>query len=412
MGLLIRNARILRVSPGPALRRAGEMNDPLPLDRADVRIDGASISQVGHGLPEHPGDRAIDAAGRVLMPAFVDCHTHACFAGSRLDEWELRRRGVPYLDILHAGGGIMATVRAVRAATQHELARSLLARLSRFLVGGTLTVEIKSGYGLSTRDELKMLRAIADAARDFPGTIVPTALLGHAIDTSTPDFARRTVEETLPEVSREFPGIAIDAYCESGAWSFSDCTRLFERAIALGHPCRVHADQFNSLGMTPWACAHAFRSADHLEASNAEDLRTLAASQTVGVGLPICGLHMDNRFAPLRHLLDAGGACAIATNCNPGTAPTTSMPLAIATGVRHCGLSPAEAIAACTINAAQVLGLTDRGFIAPGARADLLLLACTDERSLAYDLGPAPIHAIIQAGSVLTPREPDQPLDW
>lgn len=351
-----------------------------------------------HDPPPPHADHTIDAAGRVIIPGFVDCHTHACWAGSRLDEWEQRLRGASYLDILRAGGGIMSTVRDVRAASRADLADSTRRRLDRFLAAGTTTVEVKSGYGLTTADELKMLAAISDAASAWPGTVVPTALLGHAIDPDQPDFASRTIRETLPAVHAEFPGIAIDLYLESGAWSLDQSRALLEAALALGHPVRLHADQFNSLGGVPLAIALGARSVDHLEASTPADLRALAASDTTGVILPVCGVHSEAAFANARAFLDAGGRLAVATNCNPGSAPTESMPFAIAIAVRRCGLTTHEALAAATSDAAHVLRLSDRGRLAPGLRADLCLLDTTDERDLAYRLASNVVQRVWVAG--------------
>lgn len=416
--LVIRDARVLTMgrhaapAPGPRRGRVA-MNDLGVHDRADVVVEGGVISEVrpagsGGGPAPHPGPATvIEARGRVLMPGFVDAHTHALWAGDRLDEWDMKRRGASYLDILKAGGGIMSTVRAVRKATEAELAASLRDRLGRMLREGTTTVEVKSGYGLSTADELKMLRAIASAAESWPGTVVMTALLGHAIDSDQPDFIGRTINETLPAVHAEFPGIAIDAFCESGAWTLDDCTRLFEKAASLGHPIRVHADQFNPLGMTQWAAAHHALSVDHLEATPSDTLLSLAASETFGVMLPCAGFHTDGRYADGRGFVDAGGALVVATNLNPGSAPCASIPMAIALGVRMLGLTPAEAITAVTANAAALLErqtvgtLPRRGIIAPGARTDLVMLGHTDERMLAYEFGGNPVDLVMCAGEVV-----------
>jgi imidazolonepropionase len=382
--MLVTNARIL--TPDGAIERGW------------LRTKGDRIDALGAGDPPATDADAIDAQGRVLMPAFIDCHTHACWAGDRLDEWDRKRAGATYLEILKSGGGIMSTVRDTRRATQAELAAGVRTRLAVMLREGTTTVEIKSGYGLSTEHELKMLRAIADGAADFPGTVIPTALIAHAVDPDNPRYFEETIEETLPAVHAEFPGVAIDAYCEEGAWPLHQCERLFRRAIELGHPCRVHADQFNALGMTRFGASHGFRSVDHLEASTDDDLRALAHSETIGVALPCSGFHVDDRYADARRLLDFGGRIAIATNCNPGSAPTSSMPFAIALAVRKCGLTPREAIDGATREAAAVLAINDRGVIAPGARADLVLLRHTDERMLAYEFGGDPVDQVICAG--------------
>jgi len=385
--------------------------------RADVVVEGDSVTAINRpGGPAHaprgPTDE-IDAAGRVLMPGFIDAHTHALWAGDRLDEWDMKRRGVAYLDILKAGGGIMSTVRAVRAASAEALAESLDARLTAMLREGTTTVEVKSGYGLTTADELKMLAVVTGRHQGIRAsrhqgatvqTVVPTALIGHALDpeqnASGGGFIDRTVGETLDAVHREFPGVAVDAYCEQGAWSLEDGARLFARAKSLGHPFRVHADQFNDLGMTRWAVEHGARSVDHLEASTPESLEMLAKSETFGVMLPCAGFHTDGRYANGRKFVDLGGALVIGTNLNPGSAPCGSMPMAVALAVRVLGLTPGEAIAACTRNAAALLGFPDRGVIAPGARADLVLLRHADERMLAYEFGGNPVDAVVCGGRV------------
>lgn len=398
MSLLIRNARVLSLAIGPIPRRGQALGELGVLPEADVLISGEKIAAVGPAVTALPEAEEIDAAGRVLMPGFVDCHTHACWAGDRLDEWELKRRGVPYLEILARGGGILSTVRAVRAASEEELATLTRARLDAMLREGTTTVEIKGGYGLSMEAELKMLRAIRRAANSWPGAVIATALLGHAIEGEAEAFIARTIDETLPAISREFPGITIDAFCEKGAWSLDACEKLFARARALGHPIRVHADQFNSLGMTPAALRLGARSVDHLEATTDADLSALAAAETFGVILPATGFHTDGRYARARDFVDRGGALALATNCNPGSAPTHSMPFAIALGCRGCGLSPAEAIAAATVNAASLLGRSDRGTIAVGQRADLVLLRHRDERLLGYEIGGNPVELVVCGG--------------
>jgi imidazolonepropionase len=400
MSLLIRNARILTLAGGSRPRRGKEMAELGIIALGEVLVAEGKVAAVGPKV-EAPADaEIIEAQGRVLMPGFVDCHTHACWAGDRLDEWEQKLRGVPYLEILKNGGGIHATVRAVREATKKQLAAHLKNRLDAMLRSGTTTVEIKSGYGLETEAELKMLRAIVRAGNEWPGTIVPTALLGHAFEGELDEYARMVVKEMLPAVSKEFPDITIDAYCEKGAWSLEACVRLFEKAQK-HHPLRVHTDQFNSLGMVPEAIRLFARSADHLEATTKADLLLLAKSATCGVILPCTGFHTDGRYAKAGFFVDAGGAVALATNCNPGTSPTHSMPLAIALAVRFCGLSPAEAIAAATVNGASVLGLADRGTIAAGQRADLVLLCHKDERQLAYELGGNPVDLVVAGGSVV-----------
>jgi imidazolonepropionase len=401
MSLFIRNARLLTLASGPVPRRGAALAELGVLPRADVRIEDQTIMQVGEDLPAPAGADVLDADGRVVMPGFVDCHTHACWAGDRLEEWEERLRGVPYLDILARGGGILSTVRAVRAAAPDALAALTRARLDAMLHAGTTTVEVKSGYGLSPEAELKMLRAIRRAADGWPGTVFPTALLGHALEGDPDAFVARTIDETLPAVSREFPGITVDAFCEHNAWSSEACIRLFEHAQRRGHPIRVHADQFNSLGMVSAAVALGARSVDHLEAARDSEFAELAASDTFGVILPATGFHTDGRYARARAFVDAGGALALATNCNPGSAPSHSLPFAIALAVRFCGLTAAEAIAACTVNAAALLRMPAAGTIAPGRRADVIVLRFRDERLLACEFGDNPVSHVICGGRLV-----------
>lgn len=397
MSLLIRNARVLTLAGPPGPRRGKQMADLGVLAVGEVLLNGDKIAAVGAKV-EAPADaEVIDANGRVLLPAFIDCHTHACWAGDRLDEWEMKLNGVPYLEILKRGGGIHATVKAVREATQKQLAASLRERLGLMLREGTTTVEVKSGYGLTTEAEMKMLRAIRRASTDWPGTVVPTALLGHAFEGQLDDYARMVVKDMLPEVVKEFPDITVDAYCEEGAWSVEACVKLFEKARK-HHPVRVHLDQFNSLGLLPEALRLHARSVDHLEASKKSDLAALAQSETIGVVLPGTGLHTDQRFARAGFIVQQGGAVAVATNCNPGSSPVHSIPFVMALAVRFCGLTPAEAIAAVTVNAAAVLGLRDRGTIEAGRRADLILLHHRDERALVHELGGNPVAAVICGG--------------
>jgi imidazolonepropionase len=393
MSWLIRDARLV----------PGDGSAPLS---GSLRIEGERILELGVALEPRPDEDVLDADGRVLMPGFVDAHTHALFAGDRLDEFDLRQQGRSYLEILAAGGGILSTVHAVRQASEEELAHALGERLQMLLEHGTTSVEVKSGYGLSTRDELKMLRAIVRAARRFPGTVVPTALLGHALDPAEPDFVERVVNETLPAVHAEFPHVTVDAFCEQSAFSVHDCRRLFERALELGHPVRLHTDQFTAQGGLELALELGARSADHLEATSLDGLQRLARSPTYGVVLPVSGFHTDGRYANARALLDAGGKLVLASNYNPGSSPCFSLPFVIALALRQLGLTALEAIRACTERAAALLDLGDRGSLRAGARADLILLRHRDERLLGYELGGNPVQHVIVAGREVFARRP------
>ncbi|HMN97028.1 MAG TPA: imidazolonepropionase [Phycisphaerales bacterium] len=412
--MLIRDARVLTLAlprGGRGPRRGHSLRELSILPRGSVRIDGSRIIEVADGWTEPRADEAVvEAEGRVLMPAFVDCHTHACWAGQRLDEFEMRLAGATYLQILKAGGGIMSTVRAVRAATEEQLAAGLVERLLRMARLGTGTVEVKSGYGLSPEMELVMLRAIRSASRETRQIVVPTFLGAHAIDPECPDFVERTINETLPAAVTEFPGIACDAFCEDGAWSLAETRRLFENARDMGCRLRVHTDQFNSLGMTRLAIEMGAATVDHLEAITASDMQHLARSETIAVLLPVSGFHLDDRYAPARDLIDCGAAVAIATNCNPGSAPSPSMAFAIGLASRKLRMTPAEAIVAATYNAACVLDLQDEvGSIETGKRADLQLLDLRDERELAYEIGGPPPALVVVGGEPVSPPTPGRP---
>ena len=401
--LLLENARLLTLASGDENRlprRGDALKDLGVIEKGWVSVRQGRIEAVGRGAPPDadgtPTTR-MDVEGRVLMPGMVDCHTHACWAGSRFDEFDEKLRGASYLEILAGGGGIMSTVRAVREASVETLTANLLHQVERMARLGTTTLEVKTGYGLTTDDELKMLEAIVAADGLIEPTLIPTFLGAHAIDPENEHFIEQTINETLPAVVAAHPGIACDAYCEEGAWSLDACRRLFEEAQSLGCPLRVHADQFNSLGATRLAIEAGALSVDHLEASTVADLQALAHSETIGVLLPVSGYHLGEGYASGRALVDLGAAIAVATNFNPGSAPTPSLPFAIHLAVNHCRLTPAEAITAATWNAACVLGLQDEiGSIEVGKRADLVILDTDDERSLAWEFAmPGPRQVLI-----------------
>jgi imidazolonepropionase len=407
MSLLIRNARVLTLaSPAsatapaaPARARAGAaMRELGIIPRGDVLVQDDKITAVGPGLTAPEGATVIDAEGRVVMPGFVDCHTHACWAGTRIDEWEKILGGTAPAELTKLGGGIHTTVRAVREATRKQLAAWLRTRLDAVLHGGTTTVEVKSGYGLTLEPELKMLHAIQRAAAEWPGTVVPTALLGHAIEGDVAVYTRNIVREVLPSIWHEFPGIAVEASCEEHGWPVEACVRLLDRARKHGLPVSVQTDRGKPLGMIPEALNLHARSVSHLEGAAKADLIALAASETIAVMLPATSFHTRGRYARAGAFVDSGGKLALASNYNPGTAPGHSMPFVIALAVRHSGLTVAEAITATTVNAAAVLGLTDRGTLEVGRRADVIMLRHTDERALAQDFGGNPVELVISGG--------------
>ncbi len=406
---LIADARVLTLDGpgGGASRRGVAMRELGTIDRGFVAVREGRIVATGAGEPprEFASLPRIDAGGRVAMPAFVDGHTHLCHAGSRFDENDLRKAGVPYLEILKRGGGILSTVRATRAAGTAELAEGVRRRRDDAARLGTATVEVKTGYGLDPESELRMLEAIRLAAAASASRVVPTFLGAHARDPGRPDAFERIVRDGL--VAARAGGAAFaDIYCEDGAFDLAETRRYLDAARAAGLPPRIHADQFHSLGGVELALSLGARTVDHLEASRPETLVAVAASDATAVLLPGCGFHLDGRYADGRRLIDLGAAVAIATNMNPGSSPTLSMPFIIALAVRHLGLLPAEAIVAATVNPAAALGLGgETGRIAPGLAADLQLLDSRDERSLAYEYAaPGPVE-VWRRGEPLRPRD-------
>ena len=399
--IAITNARLLTLAHGGTPRRGKAMQKLAPIEQATIIVRNGKIEALGNAIDIPDDTQHIDAQGRVVMPAFVDCHTHSCWAGERLDEWEQKQNGATYLEILESGGGIMSTVRAVRKASTDQLTESLLERLNWMLEEGTTACEVKSGYGLSTEDELKMLDAIVLADQNWIGRVSPTACIGHAKDSEVPDFVDRTINETLPAVHERYPGVTIDAYTEQGAWSVDETVRLFQAAKELEHPLRIHADQFNAMGMLEAAKELGALSVDHLEATTPESLKALAQSETMGVMLPCSGFHVDDRYGDGRAFIDASGALAIATNVNPGSAPCLSMPMAIALATRKLGINAAEAITAATINGAHLLGFSDQGTLEVGQRADLIMLRHRDERQLGYTFGGSHVQIVICNGSIV-----------
>lgn len=390
------NARIATLRPQDrGLRRGASLRDLGTIANGFVAIEETSGTLVSVGSGTAPaGMPSIDLGGRTILPGWVDCHTHACWAGDRSDEWCQKLAGVPYLDILAAGGGILSTVRAVRGTTRAALAASLVRRLERMFALGTVAVEVKTGYGLSIEAEMCMLDAIIEARASAAGVqVIPTFLGAHALDPDNPGWVDACIGPALDAAVQRVPGITVDLFCERGAWSLEDSLRLIDRAGTLGCAVRSHTDQFTSTGLVAELVRRGARSIDHLEATTDADLRLLAASNTVGVGLPASPFALGTPFMRGRAFVDMGGAIAIASNWNPGSAPTPSVAFAAALAVRQMGLAPEEAIAAATWNAACVLGLEhELGALHVGRPARLQVIDAPDERAAVLDLaggGPA-----------------------
>lgn len=373
-----------------------------PLRDAAVLLDGPRVAWAGPAS-EAPGGERRSLGGRLVTPALVDCHTHLVHAGHRAGEWEARLLGAGYADIQRAGGGILSTVRATRAASEDDLVAQALPRLDALLADGVGTVEVKSGYGLDADTELRMLRAARRLGAERPVTVRTTFLGAHAVP---PDYAGRAgdylADACLPAMRRaaaEGLADAADAFCEGIAFSPEETERVFQAAAALGLPVKVHAEQLSRSGGALLAARHRALSADHLEHATAEDAAAMAAAGTVAVLLPGAYYVLRETVAPpVAAFRAAGTPMAVATDCNPGSSPLASLRLAMHLACTLWGLTVAEAWAGATVHAARALGLPDRGRIAPGMRADLALWDAKGPAEVIYRLGQPLLHARVVGG--------------
>jgi imidazolonepropionase len=354
--------------------------------------------------------RTLYAGGQVIMPGFVDPHTHLVWAGERADEFEMRVAGASYMEIMAAGGGIMNTVRQTRAARVEDLVAETEPRLERMVAHGTTTVEIKTGYGLNTRDELKQLEAILRLGRRSPATIVPTFLGAHAIPAEyagrADEYVDLVVAEMLPAAAAaagaEGVSLFCDVFCEEGAFSLDQSRRVLEAAKALGFGLKIHVDEFEPLGGTRMAVEMGATSADHLVSTPPEEAQLLARSNTIAVALPGTPFGLGHHdYTPARAIIDAGGTLALATDCNPGTCWCENMQFMLALACRYMAMTPAEAISAATINAAHAVGLGDEvGSLEAGKRADILLLGVPSYQHLGYRFGTNLVQTVLLAGEM------------
>ncbi|CAN5660238.1 imidazolonepropionase [soil metagenome] len=386
-------------------RELGELDVCFP---ASVAVSGDRIVAVGKPedvLREHPPGPdcvEVDGKGCVALPGLVDCHTHAAFLGDRAREFELRSAGASYEELHAAGGGILSTVNATRSGSEDELAAAVERHLGWMLDHGTTTAEAKSGYGLDRESEMKMLRSIERAAEKSPVDVSPT-FLAH---TPSPEFkdaaeyVEHVIHEILPEAARH--ANAADIFLERGSFEVPESRRYLEACKEYGLALRMHGDQFTERGAIPLAIEVGARSVDHLEATGEKGAKQLAKSDVAAVLLPACALFLDLPLPPARMLVEEGGIVALATDFNPGSSFCESLPLVMSLACTRLKLSPAEALSACTANAAHVLGVSGEvGRLAPGYRADMLVLDAPDWRYLVYHLGGDRFAAHVKSGRLL-----------
>lgn len=413
MTTLVRNAGqllTLRGDPGP--RRGQALSDLGLVRDGAVLIKDGIITHAGprrqiERLPEARRARDIDAGGRVVMPGFVDSHTHLIFGRPRLADYEMRLAGAAYAQIAAAGGGILSSVQAVRSLSAARLeaqGRAFLAAMARH---GTTTLEAKSGYGLDEGAEIKTLRVLGRLDGD-PLEIVPTYLGAHvpppehrADPNAYIDWMGATV---LPKIRKNKLARFVDVYCDTGAFTPAQARRHLENARRLGFGLKIHAEQFSRTGAVALAVEKGAASADHLEQAGEAEIRALAQSNTIATLLPGSVFHLGLRcYAPARALIEAGAAVALATDFNPGTSPTYSMQMVLSLACTEMRMSPAEAIAAATINGAHAIRLADRaGSLERGKQADLIVLNAADYREIPYYFGTNNVHLTIKKGAILS----------
>lgn len=416
--LIIHNAgQLITCASGGKPKRGTAMQDVGIIEDAAVAVTDGKITACGPTADieaRFDCHQTINAAGRVVCPGFVDPHTHIVFAGDRLNEFELKIKGADYLEILANGGGIISTVKQTREATLEQLVVQSLNRLNKMLACGTTTAEVKSGYGLETETELKMLQAIAELDRGHPVDLVPTFLGAHAIPIEFRENVEAYVDlicsEMLPKAwdwyhTTHFSGkktpFFADVFCEKNAFDLDQSERILRTAKALWFGLKAHVDEFTNLGGSRLAIELGAVSVDHLDAISDDEIALLAGSETIGIVTPTVNFNFgSSHFADARKLIDSGCSVALSTDYNPGSAPCPSQPMAMAIACRYQQMLPSEAINAVTINAAYAIGLGDRiGSIEVGKQADLLILDTEDYRQCAYEFGSAIVSRIVKSGN-------------
>jgi imidazolonepropionase len=414
--LIIHNATLVTCASNGKPKRLAEMLDVGLIAGGAIVVNNEKIVRVGESveiLREFQSENLIDALGKVVCPAFVDPHTHIVFAGNRLQEFELKIKGADYLEILASGGGIISTVRQTREASLSELVELSRMRLDKMLEHGTLTAEIKTGYGLDTETELKMLEAIFELNDLHAIDLIPTFLAAHAVPPEFKENSDAYVDlicgEMLPQVDSKFKiqnsknPFFVDVFCEKNAFDLEQSKRVLRAAKDLGFGLKAHVDEFTNLGCARAAIELGATSIDHLDATSDEEIALLANSNTIGIVTPTVNFNFGSaHFADARKMIDRGCAIALSTDYNPGSAPCPSQTMAMAIACRYQKLLPSEAFNAVTINAAFGVASGDKvGSLETGKQADVLILDTKDFRELAYEFGGRCISKVIKRGKIV-----------
>lgn len=412
MQLLIRNAKQLVTVAGGSkhIKTGKEMRDVHMIENGCVLIEDKMIKWVGRteefGFEVGPDVHVLDASDKVVTPGFVDAHTHAAFVGSRESEFALRTQGMTYREIAERGGGIINTVMAVREATKKQLKKATDKRLDSMLRFGTTTAEIKSGYGLDFKNEIKMLEAIKELNKEHILDLVPTFLGAHAIPPEfkgrKKDFVELVVSEMIPYVGKKKLARFCDVFCEQGFLSLEDSRRILEEGKKFGLIPKVHADELTSGNGAELAAEVGAISADHLEHTSDAGIRAMKEKDTIAVLLPGVSFFLGHGYAPARKLIDAEVPVAIASDFNPGSCMSENMQLMMTIACTQMKMTPEEAITASTLNAAAAIGLShDIGSIEVGKKADLLILDILNYQYLPYHFGVNHVEKVIKQGKLL-----------
>ncbi|TLS33836.1 imidazolonepropionase [Geobacillus thermoleovorans] len=413
--LFVRRARQLVTLAGssaaPLVKE--KMSDLHIIENGSVWIEHGTIVAVGADdeLARQFADRlaeaeVIDAKGKTVTPGLVDPHTHLVYAGSREHEWTMRLGGATYMEIMNAGGGIHATTKATREASEEMLYEESKRRLDQFLLHGVTTVEAKSGYGLSLEHEIKQLEVAKRLDDTHPVDIVSTFLGAHAVPPEwkhDPDeYVRLVIDEMIPEVSRRGLAEFNDVFCERGVFTPDQARLILEAGKEHGLTPKIHADEIEPYGGAELAAEVGAISADHLLRASDEGLRRMAERGVIGVLLPGTAFFLMTKAADARRLIDAGVPVALATDCNPGSSPTVSLPLVMSLACLHMGMTPAEAMAAATINAAHAIGRAHLvGSLEPGKKADLVIFNVPNYVQIMYYYGVNHVETVIKGGKVV-----------
>jgi len=412
--LIHSSSQLLSLANGPqrgkSLGTLGIIEDGAVVIRDEKIVAVGTTSELRASYPDEP---RLDANGCVLMPGFVDPHTHVIWGGDRANEFEMKLAGAKYLDILASGGGIISTVRATRTASIETLIAQTRPRLLRMFSHGTTTVEAKTGYGLQTATELRLLKALLALDDETPLDLAFTFLGAHAIAPEFKDDPQGYTDlvcETMLPMLKEWWGTHaprmplpfVDVFCETKAFDLMQSRQILVRALALGFPLKIHADEFDNIGGASLAVELGAASADHLVRTSDADIAALGRSDTVAVALPCTPFGLAEKdYTPAHKLIEADAILALATDCNPGTSWNESMQMAIALSCRYMGLTPAQAIAAATINAAHAIRRSGTiGSIEIGKQADILILSVPDYRHLGYRYGTNLVKQVIKRGQV------------